>query len=454
MKKKLWIILICTFVILVTFFISTYFIIKNSLVLKGDDITINFSEEYNDPGYIYKILGKDLTKKVKVKTDLNTEVVGNYKITYTVKYLFFKIERVRKVNVVDKVKPELKLKGSLEKNICPGKQYEEEGYEAIDNYDGDLKDKVQKEELEGKIIYKVTDSSNNTTILERKINYVDNEKPNLTLKGSSVVTINLGNTYNDPGYNVTDNCDTNVNVTKTGTVNTNTVGTYYITYTAKDSKGNTNSVTRTIKVAKFSVGYIYLTFDDGPGSATENILNTLKNKGVKATFFVTGSGSDALIKREFNEGHAIALHTYTHKYDIVYKSVDNYFADLDKVSNRVFNLTGTRPKIIRFPGGSNNTVSNRYNKNIMDTLTREVINRGYTYFDWNITSGDAGGCSNSKCVYNNVVNNLSRTRNNIVLMHDIKWITANALADIIDYAKNNNYQFRVITESTPAVRFK
>ena len=89
----------------------------------------------------------------------------------------------------------------------------------------------------------------------------------------------------------------------------------------------------------------------------------------------------------------------------------------------------------------------------MTYLTSEVQNRGYTYFDWNVSSNDAGGCSTANCVYNSVVNSLSKSRSNIVLMHDIKWTTANALRDIILYAKNNGYSFATLTEETSPVRF-
>ena len=90
----------------------------------------------------------------------------------------------------------------------------------------------------------------------------------------------------------------------------------------------------------------------------------------------------------------------------------------------------------------------------MDILTKQVLDKGYIYFDWNITSGDAGECSTSSCVYNNVTNRLSKSRNNIVLMHDVKWFTANALDDIIKFAKSNGYSFGVLSSAVTPARFK
>ena len=129
--------------------------------------------------------------------------------------------------------------------------------------------------------------------------------------------------------------------------------------------------------------------------------------------------------------------------------------DLNNVSNSVYNSIGIHPKIIRFPGGSSNTISKNYSNGIMSRLTNEVINRGYTYFDWNVDSNDAGGDGyNSNKIYNNVINGLSHSKTNIVLMHDSESHSASvdALRNIIKYGKNNGYTFKAITSDTPIVR--
>lgn len=97
------------------------------------------------------------------------------------------------------------------------------------------------------------------------------------------------------------------------------------------------------------------------------------------------------------------------------------------------------------------TISKKYSKGIMTTLTKDVVNKGYHYFDWNVDSDDAGGARNSKTVYNNVVKNLSKNRANVILMHDIKPQTRDALKSIIQFGKNNGYSFDKITMSTPMV---
>ena len=179
----------------------------------------------------------------------------------------------------------------------------------------------------------------------------------------------------------------------------------------------------------------------------------MKEEGVEATFFVTNHGPDELIKREYDEGHTVALHTATHDYSIVYASDESYFNDLLSVQSRVKRITGYESKIIRFPGGSSNTISRRYSDGIMSRLTNEVVNRGFKYYDWNISSGDAaGGSPSPDTIYNNVVSNLSHDRVNMVLMHDIKTYTRDALRNIIRYGKENGYTFEKITINTEMVK--
>ena len=153
------------------------------------------------------------------------------------------------------------------------------------------------------------------------------------------------------------------------------------------------------------------------------------------------AGPDSLIKREYEEGHAIGLHTATHQYPIVYGSVDSYFNDLNQVSDRVYRITGMRSNIIRFPGGSSNTVSKKYSPGIMSTLVTEVQNRGHQYFDWNISSGDAGETTDPRVEANNVIKNLSRKCGNIILMHDIYPQSVEAALEIVDRLSAGGYTF-------------
>ena len=238
-------------------------------------------------------------------------------------------------------------------------------------------------------------------------------------------------------------------------------GKYTLTYKAKDDSGNIGETKRNVVVYNYNPsslgtiknGTIYLTFDDGPSAATTGyILDVLKEENVHATFFVTSNGPDYLIKRMYDEGHTVALHTSTHDYKYIYSSVDNYMKDLNNVSARVKRITGYESKIIRFPGGSSNTISRNYKKGIMTELTGIVTNMGYKYYDWNVDSNDAGGASTSYQVYYNVISNLNKNRANMVLMHDVKVTTKGAIRDIIHYGKANGYEFKQITMDTYMIR--
>ena len=195
---------------------------------------------------------------------------------------------------------------------------------------------------------------------------------------------------------------------------------------------------------------IYLTFEDGPCKNTAYILNILKNENIKATFFITGKGSDYLIKKEYDEGHSIGLHTYSHNYKYIYSSTTNFFNDLNILNDRLFSITQTKSNIIRFPGGSSNTISKRYKRKIMSELVY-LINGNYKYYDWNIDSKDTSGISNCNKVYKNVVENLRKDRINMVLMHDSKTCTRKVLRKIIIYGKKKGYHFKKITNKTKMI---
>ena len=463
MKKKYVISIIIIIIILLLISLAVLFFWPPKFELtKGQNITLKYGQKYKEPGYKVTKFGHDYSKNVKITNKINKNKLGTYDIIYQVKINGLTFKQIRKVKLIDKEKPKITLTGNQNITICPNKEYKEEGYKAIDNYDGDITSKVQVITKNNIITYKVEDSSGNKTELTRTITKEDKTSPTITLKGNQSQTIYIGESWKEPGYTAADNCDNDLTskVVISGSVNTNKVGTYKINYTVKDSTSNTFSIDRTVKVINKPVknnstvnkGIIYLTFDDGPKEGTTNvILDILKEENVKATFFVTNSGPDSLIKREYNEGHTVGLHTATHNYSTVYSSVNNYYNDLLQVQNRVKRITGYESKIIRFPGGSSNTISKKYSKGIMTTLTKDVVNKGYHYFDWNVDSDDAGGARNSKTVYNNVVKNLSKNRANVILMHDIKPQTRDALKSIIQFGKNNGYSFDKITMSTPMV---
>ena len=199
----------------------------------------------------------------------------------------------------------------------------------------------------------------------------------------------------------------------------------------------------------------YLTFDDGPSSITNSVLDILKKYNVKATFFVINSGSynKTTLQREVNEGHTIGLHAYDHNYAIAYKDDNSYLDGIDKLRAKVKADTGFDSHYIRFPGGSSNTISKRYSKGIMSRITKTAKQRGYKYYDWNVDDDDAGRARTADDCYNNVVRELRPNRSNIVLMHDFgtnKKIL-DALPRIIEYCQKNGYTMLPIDDNTPEI---
>ncbi len=253
------------------------------------------------------------------------------------------------------------------------------------------------------------------------------------------------------------------NIKTSKTVDTTKKGEYKITYTVSDSAGNTKSVIRKVIVyEKMTTGVtptgrtIYLTFDDGPSAHTAKLLDVLKKYDVKATFFVTNQaithGHDDLILRAYNEGHTIGLHTYTHNYNI-YTNIDTYFNDLYAIQQKVQQITGYTSTIIRFPGGSSNTVSRKYDggAKIMSVLSKEVEARGFRYWDWNISSGDAGETRSTAQIVKNVTKSLGNGSTYVVLQHDIKDFSVNAVEEIIQNALARGYSFKPLTMDSPTV---
>ncbi|MCL2717888.1 MAG: polysaccharide deacetylase [Lachnospiraceae bacterium] len=179
---------------------------------------------------------------------------------------------------------------------------------------------------------------------------------------------------------------------------------------------------------------IYLTFDDGPSINTGRILDILKEYDVKATFFVVGKTDERsfdLYRRIVNEGHTLGMHSYSHRYQEIYQSVEAFSDDLSRLQELLYEVTGVWCRYYRFPGGSSNTVSRIDMQDLINYLREKDI----TYFDWNIGSGDAAtGYVSAQRIINNCMTGLRDKTNGIILMHDTaeKSSTVSALPRIIE----------------------
>lgn len=465
-----WILLICLLVpaalaVTVSAFVAEAPGDRVQISLNGERmITLQYGEAYTDPGAAATVIDEETGEETPAELIVTGTVDTGKTGVYTVRYAAAANGRVytayRRVRVLDGELPVIRLVSDPDYYTLPGREYEEEGFSATDNYDGDLTDKVQRVVTKNMVIYSVRDSSGNLARVTRNILYNDPIPPELKLTGESFIVINEGEQFTEPGYTASDNCDGDItgSVRVSGGVDTSWPGRYTLTYTAKDSFGNVTNASRTVFVKEKEVTKvngltsgtktIYLTFDDGPGSKTPILLDVLKKYNVPATFFVVNTAYIGTIKRAAEEGHTIAIHTTTHKFKEIYASEDAFFNDLYRMQDIIKQHTGKTAMLMRFPGGGSNTISS-FNKGIMSRLTKLVEEKGFTYFDWNVDSKDAGGAKTAKQVYNNVISGIGNKENAVVLMHDIKSYTIDAIERIIVWGLNNGYTFRALTADSP-----
>lgn len=199
---------------------------------------------------------------------------------------------------------------------------------------------------------------------------------------------------------------------------------------------------------------VYLTFDDGPSSNTEAILKILKEYNVKATFFVVGKEDEEsleLYQKIVEEGHAIGMHTYSHQYSTIYQSVDTFAKDVERLQILLEKTTGQKVKIFRFPGGSSNMVSNIG----MEEFIKYLNQAGITYYDWNVSSGDATSkYLETEELVENVLQDVKIYNTSIVLMHDAanKPNTVEALGNMIEELQGMEVEILPITEDVKPIQ--
>ena len=455
------------------------------------EITLEYGQQFEDPGAEGYFVGTHILKTprslpVEISGSVDPAVVGDYELSYSVSHeinlllIQFPYNAVQKriVHVVDTQAPVITLVVNEESYTIPGQPYEEEGFSAADGYDGDITGLVQRQEEDGKVLYTVTDASGNTATAERVIKYYDPFPPELVLLGNADISIALGGTYTEPGFTATDNYEGDITskVTVSGTVDTTKTGTYTLEYSVTDSYNNVTTAKRIVRIYSMQPApdlvmpdmpqgdgaatvvpngkVIYLTFDDGPSAHTARLLDILDQYGVKATFFVVKTGYLHLLPRMAASGHTVAMHTLTHKYEKVYASDEAYFNDLYQMQSIIQSYIGVAPTLLRFPGGSSNTVSRRYCPGIMSRVTQKLNEMGYKYFDWNVDSKDASSAKTTQEVINNVIGGIKRRDCSVVLQHDIKGFSVNAVESIIQWGLANGYTFLPLDSSSPGCHQK
>lgn len=435
--------------------------------LKGEqEQRLECGDAYEEPGAELWLYGSLFWQEgilleqpeIQVEGTVSEKNLGLQEICYRAELYSLKAENCRRIHVLDTKPPVLILK-DMEEEYVPGEPFREPGYEAMDAHDGDLTDRVVRTEKTGQIVYAVTDLSGNPTVVKRPVPGFDPQPPVITLEGGEDYRIRVGTCYEEPGYTASDNLDGDLteSVLVEGVADWLTPGTYPITYTVSDSGGNETVLTRNVTVeaaqrpdTEYPKGKtIYLTFDDGPGIHTRQLLDVLDAYGAKATFFVVDSGYDNMMKEIVRRGHSIGIHSVSHKYEEIYSSPEAFFADLYGMQEIIYQNTGVRTTLMRFPGGGSNTISRRYSPGIMTTLTQAVQDAGFQYFDWNVLSGDAGETTKTEDVIDFVIDGVQQHRVSVVLQHDIHYFSVAAVEKILRWGKQNGYQFLPLRENSP-----
>ncbi len=191
---------------------------------------------------------------------------------------------------------------------------------------------------------------------------------------------------------------------------------------------------------------VYLTFDDGPSkTVTPLILDLLKKENIKATFFVLGSRVElnpSIVRREYEEGHFIANHGYSHMYAKIYSSTNDVLDEYNKTKQAIINAVGVEydGHLFRFPGGSTGGKYHSLKKEAKLLLNENQIG----YIDWNALSSDAAGAKTKEALLENIKQTVGEKKTVVILMHDAgdKILTYEVLPEVIQYLKEKGYNFK------------
>lgn len=217
-----------------------------------------------------------------------------------------------------------------------------------------------------------------------------------------------------------------------------------------------NEIESTMNQSESKKKVAYLTFDDGPSNITREVLKVLKEKDVKATFFLIGNAIEGdmtdVVKQEILDGHVVGVHTYSHKKEDLYSSVESFMEDFDKTYKKIEEVTGVKPEIYRFPWGSVNC----YVSNICDEIIKRMEERGFTYYDWNVSAEDSIGKPSKSSIFKNIRKDFKKFDEPVILMHDssINKLTVEILPEIIDEIRAAGYEFGTLDNRSEPYQYR
>lgn len=426
-----------------------------------DEIHLSLYDEVQPYDYIEKVSHIKIDE-IKINNQVNNQKLGQYQIQYQYQKKTF----VLKVFIDDTLPPQfetINTKILRNQTVNPSslvKDIKDDSKTIVYFKEDYLFNEIKTY----RVIIIVEDAYENKTekqayiLVESK----DNEAP--TIQGIEKLTILIGDQIHlKKGVIVKDDYDKKPKLTiDDSALNIRKVGEYEVYYRVEDDSGNIETYIRQVEVLsqyanrealKDGIKICYLTFDDGPSENTKKILDILEEYHIKATFFVTGTSPKDFhyIKKAYDQGHVIGLHTYSHDYEKIYSSLRVYIQDLNQIKEVVYNQTGVYTPYMRFPGGSSNLVSKKYNVGIMKRLTHKVIDLGYQYYDWTSINGDGENIKTISGLKKKAIEEIEGKEDVMFLMHDSITCqnTVKALPYILDYLIKKGYQFETINQYSP-----
>ena len=392
---KFKIILILLILAVIAGGLFAFYIYTNpQITLNGEKtMEVTMKDGYQEPGATASFAFHDISKHVKIQSQVNGKKVGTYTVTYTVEYLDKTATAERTVNVIDKEPPVIKLVDGENISIRAGNKFTDPGAQAVDDSDGDVSENITSK------------------------GFVD-----IYNKGKYEITYTVSDSYGNEGTAVR-------TVTVEGEPEHKPKGVIYLTFDDGPSTEVTPKILKTLE--KYEVPATFFVIDYG------NDAEKIK-----------------IMKRALKDGCAIAVHGYSHDYSKIYKSVPDFLENVTKLDEKLQKDLGYDAFAMRFPGGSSNTVSKKYCEGIMTDLVKEIQKEGYMYNDWNVDSTDASGNNVPvKTLVSHVKKGCSKKTYNVILMHDsdAKMTTAKALPEIIEWGLEEGYTFKAMSPGCPTV---
>lgn len=304
-------ILIPITIILIIILISFIYTTVPRLELNGkQNMTLSYRDKYQEPGVIVKNANTNYLSKVKIENNINNDNIGNYYVDYSLKIGTSNLHVRRNVKIIDDIAPVIKLKGNQIIELSLNEEYQEPGFTAIDEYDGDITEKVETEgEINTKkygeyiLKYSVKDSSNNPTEVNRIIKVID-EMPPAIICESEYSSFKI-NSENIIGCNANDNFDGNITdkIKVSGEYDTNKKGIYNVEYIVEDDSGNKTKTNHKIVIfEELENNDAYIITTD-----TKNTLEVLDENDIKSTVINQSHDNNEYLEKLKEKGSEIGI---------------------------------------------------------------------------------------------------------------------------------------------------